>query len=104
VARALTDSGERWGTGPARVAVEEPLQNVPSGLQETEIQTSAGTSCYFRLRAGERYVIISNGPRYSVGGCSNSFQVRGNEHILEALRDRVKGGPSRLVGTVLKST
>jgi hypothetical protein len=46
----------------------------------------------------------SEGPKYSVAVCSNSFPLRGNEHILEALRNQVKGGPPRLVGTVLKST
>jgi hypothetical protein len=104
VAHVLTDSGEGWGHGPARVAIEEPLQNVPSGLREAEISTAAGTSCYFRLKAGERYVILTQGPSYSVAGCSSSFQLRGNEHILEALRNQVRGGPPRLVGTVLKST
>ena len=104
VARVLTDSGEGWGTGSARVAIEEGLQNVPSGLREVDINTAAGTSCYFRLKAGERYVILTQGPSYSVAACSTSFQLRGKEHILQALRDQIKGGSPSLVGTVLKST
>jgi Carboxypeptidase regulatory-like domain len=104
VAKVLVDSGEGWGKGPAHVAVEEALQNVPEGLREVDISTAAGTSCYFRLQAGERYVIITKGSNYSVAGCSNSFLLRGNEHILDALRNQARGGAPRLVGTVRKST
>src|SRR5262249_51571049 len=102
VAEGIVDSGERWGTGPAKVAIIEALQNVPAGQKEAMVATMAGTSCYFRLKAGERYVIITSGPNYSVGVCSSSFHLKGNEHILEAMRDRLKGGKSRLVGTVGK--
>lgn len=68
VARVLKDSGsERWGTGMARVAIEEAVHNVPPGLKEADIDTSAGTSCYFRLTQGERYVVITSSKgRYSV--------------------------------------
>ena len=104
VARVLTDSGDGLGTGPAHVAIEEGLQNVASGQSEADINTAAGTSCYFRLKAGERYVIITQGPSYSVAACSTSFQLRGKEHILQAMRDQIKGGPPRLLGTVVKST
>lgn len=104
VAEVTVDSGENWGKGAGKVAIVEALRNVPPGLRETWIDTEAGTSCYFRLKAGERYVIISNGPRYRVGGCSLSFPVQGNEHILDALRSSVNGGPPRLVGSVRKSS
>ena len=73
VARVLVDSGEGWGTGPAKVVIEEALQNVPPGQREVEIETAAYTSCYYRLKAGERYVIITQGSKYLVAGCSNSF-------------------------------
>lgn len=104
VADVVVDSGEGIGKGPAKVAIVEPLQNVPAGLKEATIETAAGTSCYFRLRAGERYVIITSGPRYSVQACNSSFRVAGNEHILDAMRSYFKGGPQRLVGSVQKST
>ncbi len=104
VADVLVDSGEALGTGPAKVVIVEPLQNVPAEQREATIATSAGTSCYRRLRAGERYVIITNGPPYSVSGCNESFLLRGNEHILDAIRNQLRGGAPRLVGTVLKST
>ena len=34
VARVLVDSGEGWGTGLARVMIEEPLFNVPQDLSD----------------------------------------------------------------------
>jgi hypothetical protein len=104
VARVLRDSGEGWGTGPARVAIEEALQNVPAGQLEAEIDTAVGTSAYFRLKAGGRYVIITNGPKYSVDSCSSSFELTNNEHILEAMRSQLMGGSLRIVGKVLKTT
>lgn len=97
VAEVIVDSGEDWGQGPAKVAIVEPLRNVPAGLQEATIDTAAGTSCYFRLRAGERYVIITTGPRYLVAGCTSSFPLRGNEHILDAMRNQLNGGAPRLL-------
>lgn len=104
VARVVVDSGEDLGTGPAKVIIEEPLQNVPDGQREVEINTMARTSCYSRLEAGERYVVITEGPNYIVAGCSPSFRLRGNEHILDAMRAAIKGAPSRLTGIVRKRT
>jgi len=107
--RVLVDSGEGWGTGPARVLIEESLLNVPKDLREVEIDTSAGTSCYYRLKAGERYVVFAARRdglpvRLRIGGCSNTFPLQGHEHILDALRSKAQGGPSRLVGAVLRSS
>ncbi|MDX2179383.1 MAG: carboxypeptidase-like regulatory domain-containing protein [Bryobacteraceae bacterium] len=99
VARVIRDSGEGYGKGPARVAIEEALQNVPAGLKETEIETMAGSSCYYRLEAGERYVIVSSGPRYAIS-CSPTFLVRGNEYLLEALRRATAGELPSLIGFV----
>ena len=63
VARVVVDSGDGWGKGPARVVVEEPIWNVSKDLREAEINTAAGTSCYYHLEAGERYVIIAVKPQ-----------------------------------------
>jgi len=109
VGQVLTDSGEGWGTGPARVLIEEPLFHTPNNLREVEIDTSAGTSCYYRLKAGEHYVIFAEksvkaASRLKIGGCSNTFLLEGNEHILDALRNKSRGGPSSLVGKVFRST
>ncbi|MGJ5817154.1 carboxypeptidase regulatory-like domain-containing protein [Paludibaculum fermentans] len=109
VARVLVDSGEGWGNRPARVRIEEKLLNVPENLTEVEIDTSAGTSCYRRLRQGQQYVIFAykrerKTPQLSIGACSPTFQVEGNEHILDALRNQSRGGAPRLIGTVRRST
>jgi 5-hydroxyisourate hydrolase-like protein (transthyretin family) len=104
VAEVIGDSGEGWGKGPGEVVIVEPLQNVPEGLKRATIETGAGSSCYRRLVAGERYVIISDGPRLSVWGCNPSFRLRGNEHILEAMRAPFAKGLSSLAGRILKRT
>lgn len=108
VGRVLIDSGEGWGNRTARVVIEEALQNVDPKLREIDVETSAGTSCYHRLKEGERYAIFAQRPEskdqsFSIGACSKTFNVRGNEHILDALRNQSKGGPPRLVGTVLRN-
>lgn len=108
VARVIVDSGEGRGSGPARVVIEEPLWNVPQGLREVDVDTMAGTSCYRRLKAGERYVIFADSspapaPRLFMSSCSKTFSVPGNEYLLDALRVKAQGGPSRLVGKVSRS-
>jgi hypothetical protein len=109
VGKVLIDSGEGWGTGPASVLIEEPLFHISKDLREVEIDTSAGTSCYYRLEAGEQYVIFAEKSgkapsRLRIGACSNTFLLQGNEHILDALRNKSRGGSSVLVGTVFRST
>lgn len=108
VAGVLVDSGEGHGTGPARILVEEALFNVPDGLKEVDVDTMAGTSCYYRLKKDDRYVIFAKMRdglplRLTVEPCSKTFRLLGNEHILEALRNMARGGPSRLVGIVRRS-
>ncbi|QOY87202.1 carboxypeptidase-like regulatory domain-containing protein [Paludibaculum fermentans] len=108
VARVIVDSGEGRGSGPARVVIEEPLWNVPQGLREVDVDTMAGTTCYRRLKTGERYVVFAGTdpgpkPHLSMSSCSKTFSLAGNEYLLNALRVKALGGPSRLVGKVSRS-
>lgn len=105
LARVIVDTGDGWGTRPARVAIEEPLLNVPGGLKEIEIDSGAGTSCNFSFKKDLEYVVFASkvdGPgfRLRVGGCSNTFALAGNEYILDALRNQARAGTSRLIGVV----
>jgi hypothetical protein len=104
VARVIVDSGEGLGERTARVVIEEALQNVPAGLTEADVLSGARTSCHYRLEAGERYVIFAGrhpGEDWFVTGqCSRNFKVRGNEHLLEALRSVAAGEHAGFVGTV----
>ena len=109
VGRVLVDSGEGRGTRPARVEVEEPLVNVPPEMRQVDVDSLVGTSCYYRLQAGERYVVFAQRQdgepqKLFILACSNTFNVKGKEHILDALRNQLRGGPSRLVGTVRQNT
>ena len=106
--RVTVDSGEGWGTLPGRF-VEEILQGLPAELKEKEVEvdTSVRTSCYWRLELGERYVVFASrqsgrADRLRSSGCSFSFGVRGNEALLNALRQAKAGGPASLVGKVYR--
>jgi len=103
VGRVTQDSGEGLGTGPATMVVEEIFHGLPKDLREVTVDTSAGTSCYMRLKKDERYVIYGSGlsgARLKLNICSFSFQVAGNETLLSALRAAEAGIESRLVGKV----
>jgi hypothetical protein len=105
VGRVIEDSGEGYGKGPARMAVEEVLHGLSKETRELTVGTSAGTSCYMRLQKDERYVIYASkqaGSRDRVrrDDCSFSFSLRGNEKLLAALRDAEFGRASTLVGKV----
>ena len=105
VGRVTQDSGEGWGTGPARMVVEETLHGLPKGLLEVTVDTAAGTSCYMRLKLNERFVIygrrVAGTPdRIRRDWCSFSFELAGNERLLAALREAEAGRGSRLVGKV----
>ena len=91
--------GERTKQRNTHVVIEEALQNVPKELQEVDIDNNIGSSCHYPLEPGERYVIVTDSS-YRIIACSTTFKVKGNEHVLEALRNQVKGGPARIVGTV----
>lgn len=105
VGRVLVDSGEGRGNGPARLRVEERLLNAPAELEEVEVNTAAGTSCYMRLAAGRRYVIFAtrDSGRLLTGSCTSTFLVDANEHILDALRNQSQGGPAMVVGLVWRT-
>jgi hypothetical protein len=108
LAKVAAGSGQGWGIRPGHVVIEEPLYNVPNDLHETDVQVAQGTSCYYPLRAGERYVIYAaRDPRtgtLSTNVCSHNFNVRGKENVLHALERQARGEPSSLVGTIERST
>jgi hypothetical protein len=85
--------------------IEEVLHGLPSELREVTVETSAGTSCYMRLRKDERYVIYGRrvpGAPFDISrnACSFSFRLTGNETLLSALRQAETRATSRLVGKV----
>jgi hypothetical protein len=107
VGRVTKDSGPNYGIGPARMVVEEVLHGLSDNAGEIEVETGAGTSCYMRLEMGERYLIFGSPDRQRAGlirrhFCAGSFLVRGNQKLLEALRDSQNQTGSHLVGTIYK--
>jgi carboxypeptidase family protein len=105
--RVLVDSGEGWGDGPAHLAVEEVYANLSKEIEDVEVNTGSGSSCYHRLREGNRYVVFATRGKdgsLGIGGCSRTFDVQGKENVLDALRDKTAGGPARLVGKVYRNS
>lgn len=107
--RVIVDSGEGMGQRIGRMVVEDRLRNVGEEIVEVDVDSRAGTSCHFRLRHGERYVIFGAWDEkrphiVASGGCSSSFAVRGNEKLYEAVRGAYRGDPARFVGRVLSKT
>ena len=103
VGRVVVDSGEGLGERPARVEVEEVLKGLSSDIKEVDVNSSYGNSCYYHLKENERYVIFAN-QALATGACTVTFNVKGKEHVLAALRNALSGGPPRLVGTVIRAS
>lgn len=85
------------------MVVEEILHGLPAETKEVDVNTWANTSCYMRLRKGERYVIFGSmsGPRLvAANSCSPSFRLAGNELLYAALRAADRGTGSWLTGEV----
>lgn len=109
VGRVTVDSGTGLGNRPARVEVEEGLANVPPEAHALDVATGEFTSCYRRLRLGERYVIFGQklpdgALSLYAGGCSPTFAVAGNEGLLDAIRGQFAKGQPRLLGQVKEMT
>ncbi len=100
--KVIRDSGEGLGNGPARMAIEEVLHGLSSDVREIEVDTSAMSTCYMRLKLDEKYVIFGSlrDGRLVNHVCSGSFNVRGNDVLLNALRQAEAGASPRLIGTV----
>jgi Carboxypeptidase regulatory-like domain len=110
--RVVVDSGEGLGERPAQLVIEEVLRGLPKDLKTISVNSEYGNSCHFRLKLGERYVVFGDrsfgdesGPTMvSTGACTKSFNLRGNEHVLDALRNTLSNGEPRLLGRVYRAS
>lgn len=104
VVRVVEES--RPGHSYSRVTVGEPVLNAPRRGSLVDIDDGRGNSCGYSLASGRRCVLVSlqrsNGI-VKVGACSGSFEVDGNEQVLEVLRLQARGGPPQLFGAVLRN-
>lgn len=89
-----------------RWPVEEALRSVSCGIFEITINSSWGTSCYVPVPKDERYILVvnhSSAGHCRIGGCDPFYKLLNNVHMLDALRNRSKEGPTAVVGTVFGS-
>jgi carboxypeptidase family protein len=106
VGTVVRDTGEsNWGDRTGRMTVDEVLHGLPADTKEVDVDTLAGTSCFMPLKLGDRYAIYgSRDPKNPTlvhyHACSFSFNVRGNELLLDALRAQERGEPARIIGVV----
>jgi hypothetical protein len=89
------------------MVVEEVLQGIPKDAGEVEVETSAMTSCYMRLAKDERYLIFASRDPHNPEllhnhVCAHSFNIRGSDRLLQALRDAEARGTTHLLGSVYK--
>ncbi len=114
VAEVLEGTGERHfdiAEPPAKVRVLEVFKGVKSGEEVLSVNPSLGTSCSFRMRAGQRWLLIGsrhgdedlskNPADIYISGCSHSFRIDGNERLLAAIRNSIQSDREALVGKVL---
>ncbi len=99
----LEDSGEGMGTGPAKVIVEEIFHGLPPATRQISVESHAGSCFYMRLKKGERYVIYarahpSDQTLIVRKTCSFSFPAKGNELLIETLRNFITTENPSLVG------
>jgi hypothetical protein len=111
--RVIRDSGPNsfdgetvWGYGPGRMVVEKVFHGLPNDVREIEVDTAAKTSCYMHLELNNRYVVYGKRGKEPLQVtrdiCMPSFNVRGQELLLNALIQAEAGGPSTLIGSVCR--
>jgi hypothetical protein len=97
---------------PAIVAVETIVRGLPENTREVHVASMFGTSCYFPLQAGERWLIFggmrAEPPRagslltVATGGCSGSRTIDAEDRdgILRMVASFLPGAPNLVLGTV----
>lgn len=93
---------------PARVRVLETFAGLEPSQSELLVNPSLGTSCQFRLRAGEQWLIIGSkksdvltGTSHAdiyTSGCSSSFPIAHFPKLFSALRTSFTKGQESIAG------
>ncbi|MBK7930006.1 MAG: carboxypeptidase regulatory-like domain-containing protein [Bryobacterales bacterium] len=101
VGKVVRDSGGGLGSGPGRVVIEEVLKGLDKEVRELEVDSSAMSSCYMRLKLDERYLLYGSlqGGVLQNHVCSGS-RLGGEPLLLGALRAAAAQSAPRLIGAV----
>jgi hypothetical protein len=98
------DGHERrgFGTSVAVVKVETIVRGLDKGVLEIKVNPSVGTSCYFPMRSGERWLIFGGylGENVFTGGCSGSRLISPTDVTVERMVDSFLRGPNLFLGEV----
>lgn len=98
-----TEPGQGFGSRPAIVRVETIVRGLPQDVQEIKVNSGVLTSCYYELKAGERWLITGalsrTGLVYS-GVCAGSREIRPGDTEITRMVASYLGGPNLFVGSV----
>lgn len=105
VGRVIRASESSRGTPLAHLAVEEIFHGLSANLREIDVDTLSGTGCYIAMARGDRWIVYASRDQkhpalVHLARCSLSFNIRGNELALEALRSSQMGKPGSIAGKV----
>ncbi|MFN7918826.1 MAG: carboxypeptidase-like regulatory domain-containing protein [Bryobacteraceae bacterium] len=90
-----------------KMVIEEGLLGFPEGIREVSV-TSCRSVGGIEPETGKPWVVFakwkdSAHALLEIPQCSPSFALRGGEHVLDAIRNQIRGGAPRLVGHVYRS-
>jgi hypothetical protein len=73
-----------FGDHPARLKVETIVRGLDPDTADVNVDPAVHTSCYLRLRVGERWLILGKvfGNRVMTGGCSGSTLIPASDKAL----------------------
>ena len=91
-----------FGTSVAVVKVETIVRGLDKGVLEIKVNPALGTSCYFPMRAGERWLIFGGviGQDVFTGACSASMRISPADETVERMVDSFLRGPNLFLGEV----
>ena len=93
------EPGQGFGTRRAIVTVETGVRGLRDDVREVRVNSAVGTSCYFELKARERWLIlgaVSAGDPHLVhtGVCSGSVEMRPENTEISQIVASYLGGPN----------
>jgi len=91
-----------FGSTPALVKVQTVVRGLDDGVSEIKVNPSVGTSCYFAMKPGERWLVFGRhfGEFVMTSGCSGSHVVAASDTITDRMIGSFLKGPNLFTGEV----
>jgi hypothetical protein len=99
-----TSEQRPFGGVPATVRVETIVRGLDAKIKEVQVSPAIGSSCYFAMRAGERWLVFGGYDEkrgmVGTGLCSGSRQILPGDAIVERMTRSFVAGPNLFFGNV----